>query len=422
MHLALADISTTSGDHANFVTAVNAAIGGRTDLSFDAGTGTLTYTGTGSPMPDLVINLGAVADGLVEGPEQYTVSLSSPGSTTGPTWPAADRSPPPSPMATPRPGRSPAPQRQRRDHANYTVHLAGTLQANETATMHLALADISTTSGDHANFVTAVNAAIGGRTDLSFDAGTGTLTYTGTGSPMPDLVINLGAVADGLVEGPEQYTVSLSSPGSTTGANVAGSGSVHHHHRQWRHRDLVDHRLQQRQRRDQRELHGAPGRHAAGGRDSDRASGAGRYQHHQRRPCELRDGGERSNRRAHRPELRCRHRHADLHRHRQPDARPGDQSGCGRRRPGGGPRTIHGQPVEPRQHDRRQCGRQRIGHHHHRQWRHRDLVDQRLQQRQRREQRELHGAPGRHAAGGRDSDRHLALADTAPPAATMRTS
>ena len=106
------------------------------------------------------------------------------------------------------------------------MHLDGTLQASETATVHLALADISTTSADHASFAAAVNAAIGARTDLSFDAGTGTLTYTGTGSPMPDLVINLGAVNDGLVEGPEQYTVSLSSPGSTTGANVVGSGSV----------------------------------------------------------------------------------------------------------------------------------------------------------------------------------------------------
>src|SRR6185369_10935466 len=102
--------------------------------------------------------------------------------------------------------------------ASYTVHLDGTLQAGETATVHLALADNSTTSADHASFTAAVIAAIGARTDLSFDAG--------TGSPMPNLVISLAAVNDGLVEGPEQYTVSLSSPGSTTGANVVGSGSV----------------------------------------------------------------------------------------------------------------------------------------------------------------------------------------------------
>ena len=42
-----------------FVTAVTTAIAGRADLSFNAGTGTLTYTGTGSPMQDLVINLAA---------------------------------------------------------------------------------------------------------------------------------------------------------------------------------------------------------------------------------------------------------------------------------------------------------------------------------------------------------------------------
>ena len=108
--------------------------------------------------------------------------------------------------------------------ASYTVHLDGTLQAGETATINLALANNSTTSADHADFVTAVTAAITGRTDLSFD-GT-TLTYTGTGSPMQDLVINLAAINDGLVEGPEQYTVSLSNPGSTTGSSVAGSGLV----------------------------------------------------------------------------------------------------------------------------------------------------------------------------------------------------
>ena len=36
--------------------------------------------------------------------------------------------------------------------ASYTVHLAGTLQAGETATINLALTDISTTSADYAGF------------------------------------------------------------------------------------------------------------------------------------------------------------------------------------------------------------------------------------------------------------------------------
>ena len=227
IHLAIANITTTSADYANFVAAVNTAITGRTDLSFDANSGTLTYTGTGSPMADLVIHLGAVNDGLVEGPEQYSVSLSNPGSTSGAnvagtgsvtttiidtnaaTWSISGD-------ASVTEGTA----------ANYTVHLAGTLAANETATIHLAIANITTTSADYANFVAAVNTAITGRTDLSFDANSGTLTHTGTGSPMADLVIHLGTVNDSLVEGPEQYSVSLSNPGSTSGANVAGTGSV----------------------------------------------------------------------------------------------------------------------------------------------------------------------------------------------------
>ena len=204
-----------------------AAIGARTDLSFDAGTGTLTYTGTGSPMPNLVISLAAVNDGLVEGNEQYTVSLSSPGSTTGANVAGSGS------VQTTITDTSAATWSLSGDTgvtegnaASYTVHLAGTLQTNETATIHLAIANITTTSADYASFVTAVNTAITGRTDLSFDAGTGTLTYTGTGSPMADLLIHLGTTNDSQLEGNEQYSVSLSNPGSTSGADVVGTASV----------------------------------------------------------------------------------------------------------------------------------------------------------------------------------------------------
>ena len=239
VHLALANVSTTSADYASFTAAITAAIGARTDVVFDSGTGTLTYTGTGSPMTDLTISLGAVNDSLVEGNEQYTVSLSSPGSTTGAnvvgtgsvtttihdttdgTGAALD---------TATWSLTGSADVNEGANASYTVHLDGTLQAGETATVHLALANISTTSADYASFTAAITAAIGARTDVVFDSGTGTLTYTGTGSPMTDLTISLGAVNDSLVEGDEQCTVSLSSPGSTTGANVVGTGFGHHHH------------------------------------------------------------------------------------------------------------------------------------------------------------------------------------------------
>ena len=100
------------------------------------------------------------------------------------------------------------------------MHLAGTLQPGQTATIDLAVADISTTSADYANFAAAVTAAITGRADLAFDPNTGTLTYTGTGSAMTDLVINLGAVDDTLVEGSEAYKVVLSNPGTTTVSDI----------------------------------------------------------------------------------------------------------------------------------------------------------------------------------------------------------
>ena len=206
--LGVTDVDTTSADYANFVAAVTAAIGARPDLSFD-GT-TLTYTGDGSPMTALVIDLGAVSDSIVEANENYKVVLSNPGSSSGDvtlgtsevtttitsadtaTWSISGD-------ATVAEGSA----------ASYTVSLAGTLQTGETATIDLGVTDVDTTSADYANFVAAVTAAIGARPDLSFD-GT-TLTYTGDGSPMTDLVIDLGASSDSLVEGHENYKVVLTS-------------------------------------------------------------------------------------------------------------------------------------------------------------------------------------------------------------------
>ncbi len=226
IHLGLTNVDTTSADYASFTTAVTTAIGARTDVSFNAGTGTLTYTGNGStPMTDLVINLGAINDSLVEGPESYTVALTTPGTTTGaPVALGAANS-----VTTTITDANTTTWSLTGDTgvtegnpASYTVHLAGTLQAGETATIHLGLTNVDTTSADYASFTTAVTTAIGARTDVSFNAGTGTLTYTGNGStPMTDLVINLGAINDSLVEGPESYTVALTTPGTTTGAPVA---------------------------------------------------------------------------------------------------------------------------------------------------------------------------------------------------------
>ncbi len=457
IHLDLADISTTSADYTNFIQAVQNAVALNPNLSFDAGTGTLTFTSNGSPMADLMITLGAVNDTIVEGPEQYNISLSNPGSTTGanvlgsgsvvttindtgthlsvvisdaptvneggvlvytvnliggtstsditipltysgtaipfldyngqplsvtilagstsaivpvqslmdqiqenpetvivtlgnPSDPSVDvivpqgtgiindlsNTHPPLTVSisdagsvsegltltynvTLSGGTSPTnivipltyagtampvldysgqpifvtilanqtsatvnvptlvdnlvenPETvlvtlgtpnnpnvsvlvptgtgiildsngsgldtatwfisgsvsvNEGQTAHYTIHLDGTMQAGETANIHLELTDMTTTSADYTNFINAVNAAVAADSHLSFDAGTGTLTFTSTGAPMSDLNINLGAVMDGVTESPEKYNISLSNPGSTTGANVLGTGTV----------------------------------------------------------------------------------------------------------------------------------------------------------------------------------------------------
>ena len=157
------------------MTAVNDAIGSRTDLSFD-GT-TLTYTGDGNPMADLVINLTATADSQVEADEDYQVVLSSPGTTT-----VSDITLGTSEVTTTITSADPASWSITGDTtvregsaANYTVHLSGTLQAGETATIDLAITDLNTTSADYTNFVAAVKCAIGQRVPLCSD-----LSYTGT--------------------------------------------------------------------------------------------------------------------------------------------------------------------------------------------------------------------------------------------------
>ena len=63
---------------------------------------------------------------------------------------------------------------------------------------------------------------------LSYDPATNKLTFTsdGTGA-MGNLVINLTAVDDTLMESDESYTVALATPTSTTGSSIAlGANSV----------------------------------------------------------------------------------------------------------------------------------------------------------------------------------------------------
>ena len=224
--LGLADVDTNSADYVNFVAAVNAAIVGRSDLSFD-GT-TLTHTGNGSPMADVVIDLTAIDDVLIEGVEDYTVSISNPGSTTGSAVNTGGTTSVTTSIIDNDIGvwsLTGDPTVAEGGAASYTLSLAGILQFGETATIDLGLSELTTNSADHASFVAAINAAVAGRSDLAFD-GT-TLTYVGDGmGQMADLIFDLDAIDDSLVEGSEDWQIAIGNPGSTTGSDIQTSAAT----------------------------------------------------------------------------------------------------------------------------------------------------------------------------------------------------
>jgi len=105
----------------------------------------------------------------------------------------------------------------------YTVTLdSALLQSGETATVNLSLADAGTNSTDYASFNTAVTDAVSvynAGSDpgvLAWDGTTLTYTSDASGNAMGDLNIILTASTDTLVEGPEDYTISLSSAARQT--------------------------------------------------------------------------------------------------------------------------------------------------------------------------------------------------------------
>ena len=108
--------------------------------------------------------------------------------------------------------------------AQYTISLDGILQSGDDASVVLSLADLETAPGDYAKFLATVQTAVTVRPDLAFDPATGRLTATGTGAMTADLVIELAAVDDTFVEGPERYQVLLSnSTGASAGINPTQS-------------------------------------------------------------------------------------------------------------------------------------------------------------------------------------------------------
>ena len=179
-------------------------------------------------MGDLCIEVGAIDDTLVEGDEDFQVSIANPGTTTG----SAVVTGGPTIVTTTITDNDVATWTITGDpivgegaDAKYTVNLAGTLQAGETASIELHIGNVTAIAPDFANFAAAVNTAVANYTGpgtLAFD-GT-TLTFTSDGSPMGDLCIEVGAIDDAFVEGSEDFQVSIANPGTTTGSAVVTGG------------------------------------------------------------------------------------------------------------------------------------------------------------------------------------------------------
>ena len=109
-------------------------------------------------------------------------------------------------------------------NASYDVVLSGSFQAGEDASVDLALADVDTTSSDYADFNAAVASAVAaysGPGSYSLVGSTLTWTAAADGQSADPLTISLNAIDDSTVEASEDYTLSLSSPSSTSGASVS---------------------------------------------------------------------------------------------------------------------------------------------------------------------------------------------------------
>ncbi len=235
VELTLADIDTNSADYGTFVTAVSDALALRTDLAFDATTGILTYTGDGNPMTDLVIRFDANDDSVVEGPERYQVLLSNASSTNGAST-AIDAGLDQVTTtindtigvggATEEAVWSFGADQTVLEGANsaYVLALAGVLQAGEEVSVELSLTNLDADVGDYDDFATAVStaaAAYTGPGTLTFDAGTGIVTFVSDGNAMTDLPINLGTIDDPVAEGAEDFQIQITNAASATGAVVS---------------------------------------------------------------------------------------------------------------------------------------------------------------------------------------------------------
>ena len=235
--ISLSDLTTNPNDYDDVNAAILLAISGNPDLAYDPISGTLTFTSPadGSTLSPVVIDLGIVNDAFVEGPEQFNIALLSPSSSSGAatTVSVSENNVTTEINDTLAAGQDPDFAEwvlsgdttvDEDGIASYTLALEGQLGAGEDALINLNLANLDTTSADYQNFIAAVNTAVAayaGDGTVTFDGTTITFTAINDGDSLSDLTFDVAAVDDVLVEGDEDFRVSITNARSTTGGEIA---------------------------------------------------------------------------------------------------------------------------------------------------------------------------------------------------------
>ncbi|WP_075085217.1 beta strand repeat-containing protein [Mariniblastus fucicola] len=281
------DITTVYGvDYDNAVTAIQNAVTAWNAANPTAGSLAATFAGGAAPVvltylagsdgvgggadtamtPDLIVNVTATDDSLVEGSETVDITIDNPGSTTG----ADVRLAGDDGTGTVVPDITVTTEITDNDLAEwnltqatspvveggsvaYTFSLtasgSGTgpflFQAGETASVEVQVTDITTVYGvDYDNAVTAIQNAVTAWNAANPTAGSLAATFAGGAAPVvltylagsdgvgggadtamtPDLIVNVTATDDSLVEGSETVDITIDNPGSTTGADVRLAG------------------------------------------------------------------------------------------------------------------------------------------------------------------------------------------------------
>ncbi|MEH6475103.1 MAG: Calx-beta domain-containing protein, partial [Sneathiella sp.] len=211
--LGLTDGETTSGDYSTLIAALTTAVGAVSGVTFD-GTDTLTFDGT---LTTLSFDIDATVDNIAEGDESFSVTLDDSSSATGLSTAidaGADTI-----VTTITDGDviefsiTGDTSVAEGSSASYLIGYSGTLQAGETASVDVSLAEDGASSADYEDFLTALGDALTAGVTLSGN----TLTFD---SSATSLSLSLDTIADSLVEGAEDFNIFLS---NDTAPNVETS-------------------------------------------------------------------------------------------------------------------------------------------------------------------------------------------------------